>query len=315
MVNGGANFVATPDIILEGGQGSLFDLEPIILNEIIQSVEVNNAGRGFTSSPTVKARVSHSFVALNSNSTLNFPYNAKLPSGTAVTLVENSGQLPAPLVEGTTYYVVAATTANGLASNQIKLSTSLANSNTETTIAFTSPPLGDPSTGQTVFTLQTTDLGDNIIAYMKPATFAIGERIYQGASTTSYTAYGIIKNWDASGRVVSVELIEGDFVVGQPVFGEESAAFGQIHAFDRADASFVVSPISTSAAKWEKTTGFLDLNEQRVYDSDRFQEFSYDVSSSVNITDWKNPLKFAAHPAGFKVVGTQVLLSISQKRL
>ena len=74
-----------------------------------------------------------------------------------------------------------------------------------------------------------------------------------------------------------------------------------------------MSPISTSAATWEKTTGFLDLNEQRVYDSDRFQEFSYDISSSVNITDWKNPLKFAAHPAGFKVVGTQVLTQSVKK--
>ena len=148
---------------------------------------------------------------------------------------------------------------------------------------------------------------------MKPAEFSVGERIYQGASTTSYTAYGIIKNWDPSGRVVSVELIEGDFVVGEPVFGEETAAFGQIHAFDRADAEFVVSPISTSSANWEKTTGFLDLNEQRVYDSNRFQEFSYDISSSINITEWKNPLKFAAHPAGFKVVGTQVLLQSVKK--
>ena len=313
VVNGGSNFVATPEILLEGGQGSLFDLEPIVLNEIIQSVEVNNAGRGFTSAPTVKAQVSHTFVALSSNSTLNFPYNAKIPSGTAITLVASSGQFPAPLTENTTYYAIAATLANGLASNQIKLATSLANANTETAITFTSSPIGDPLTGQTFFILRTTDLGDNIIAYMKPATFAIGERIYQGASTSSYTAYGIIKNWDASGRVVSVELIEGDFVVGQPVFGEESAAFGQIHAFDRADAEFVVSPISTSAANWEKTTGFLDLNEQRVYDSNRFQEFSYDISSSVNISDWKNPLKFAAHPAGFKVVGTQVLLSSVKK--
>ena len=148
---------------------------------------------------------------------------------------------------------------------------------------------------------------------MKPAEFSIGERIYQGASTTSYTAYGFIKNWDSSGRVVSVEIVEGEFVVGEPVFGEETAAFGQIHAFDRADAEFDVSPISTSAANWEKTTGFLDLNEQRVYDSDRFQEFSYDVSSSINITDWKNPLKFAAHPAGFKVVGTQVLVQSVKK--
>ena len=313
VVNGGSNFVAVPEIVLVGGQGSLFNLEPIVLNEVIQSVEVNNAGRGFTSAPTVQARVSHNFVALNSNSTLNFPYNAKIPSGTKVNLVETAGQLPAPLVENTTYYAVASTLANGLASNQIKLATSLANANTETTIAFTSQPIGDPTTGQTYFTLQSTDLGDNIVAYMKPAEFSVGERIYQGASTTSYTAYGIIKNWDPSGRVVSVELIEGDFVVGEPVFGEETAAFGQIHAFDRADAEFVVSPISTSSANWEKTTGFLDLNEQRVYDSNRFQEFSYDISSSINITEWKNPLKFAAHPAGFKVVGTQVLLQSVKK--
>ena len=313
VVNGGSNFVSQPEIILEGGQGSLFELEPIIQNEIIQAVNVNNSGRGFTSAPTVKARVSHTFVALTSNSTINFPYNAKIPSGTEITLVESSGTLPAPLLENTTYYAVAATVANGLASNQIKLATSLANANTETTIAFTSAPLGDPVTGQTYFILQTTDLGDNIIAYMKPATFSIGERIYQGASTTSFTAFGFIKNWDASGRVVSVELIEGDFVVGEPVFGEESGAFGQIHAFDRADAEFIVSPISTSSANWEKTTGFLDLNEQRVYDSNRFQEFSYDISSPININNWKNPLKFAAHPAGFKVVGTQVLTQSVKK--
>ena len=184
VVNGGQNFVATPEILLEGGQGSLFDLEPIVQNEIIQSVEVNNAGRGFTSAPTVKAQVSHTFVALSSNSTLNFPYNAKIPSGTAITLVASSGQFPAPLAENTTYYAIAATTANGLADNQIKLATSLANANTETAIAFTSSPIGDPLTGQTFFILRTTDLGDNIIAYMKPATFAIGERIYQGASTS-----------------------------------------------------------------------------------------------------------------------------------
>ena len=313
VVNGGANFVSIPEILLEGGQGSLFDLQPIVLNEVIQSVEVNKSGRGFTSAPTVRARVTHTFTPLNSSSTVNFPYNAKIPTGTALTLIETSGTLPAPLNTTDTYYAIAATTANGLGDNQIKLATSLANANTETSIAFTSTAIGDPVTGQTYFAVQTTDLGDNIIAYMKPAQFSIGERIYQGASTTSYTAYGFIKNWDPSGRVVSVELVEGEFVIGEPVFGEETAAFGQIHAFDRADAEFVVSPISTSAANWERTTGFLDVNEQRLYDSNRFQEFSYDISSPVNITEWKNPLKFAAHPAGFKVVGTQVLLQSVKK--
>ena len=88
MLNGGANFVSQPEIVREGGQGALFELEPLILNEVIQSVIVNNPSRGFTSAPTVKARVTHSFVALNSNSTINFPYNAKIPTGTKVNLVQ-----------------------------------------------------------------------------------------------------------------------------------------------------------------------------------------------------------------------------------
>ena len=248
---------------------------------------------------------------MQSNSTLNFPYNTKIPTGTKVTLQQLTGQFPNPLAENTTYYAVAATVANALADNQIRLAATLADANLGNTISFTSAPVGDAITGQTYFTLQTTDLGDNITAFMKPATFSVGERIYQGASTASYTAFGFVKNWDASGRVVSVEIQEGEFVVGEPVFGEETAAFGQIHEFTRADAVFEVSPISISATTWEKTTGFLDLNEQRLYDSDRYQEFSYDISSSININDWKSPLKFAAHPAGFKVAGTQVLSQAS----
>ena len=313
ITSGGQNFVSTPEIVLVGGSGSLYETEAIVDNEVIQSVEILNAGRGFLSAPTVQARVTHTWVGLASNSTLNFPYNTKIPTGTKVTLQETVGQFPSPLATNTTYYAVAATTANGLGDNQIRLATSLANANTETTITFTSSPVGDQLTGQTYFTLQTTDLGDSITAFMRPATFSVGERIYQGASTSSYTAYGFVKNWDASGRVVSVEIVEGEFKVGEPVFGEETAAFGQIHEFTRADAVFEVSPISISATTWEKTTGFLDLNEQRLYDSDRYQEFSYDISSSININEWKNPLKFAAHPAGFKVVGTQVLSQASLK--
>ena len=52
VVDGGQNFVSTPEIVLVGGQGSLFVLDPIVLNEVIQSVEVIKSGRGFTSAPT-----------------------------------------------------------------------------------------------------------------------------------------------------------------------------------------------------------------------------------------------------------------------
>ena len=59
--------------------------------KLYKQLIVNNAGRGFTSAPTVKSRVSHTFVALSSNSTFNFPYNAKIPTGTKVNLVQVSG--------------------------------------------------------------------------------------------------------------------------------------------------------------------------------------------------------------------------------
>ena len=313
VVDGGANFVSVPNILLIGGSGSLFRLRPIIQNEVIQSVEVDNPGRGFLSAPTVKAEVTHTWVGLQSNSTLNFAYNAKIPTGTEVTLQQVSGTFPTPLLPNTKYYAIAATVANGLGDNQIRLATSLANANAGTYIAFTSAPvLG--ATGSTSFTLKTTDLGDNIIAYMRPGTFSVGERIYQGASTASYTAFGYVRNWDPNGRVVSVEIVEGEFKIGEPVFGEESSAFGQIHDFSRADAVFEVSPISVSANRWERTTGILDVNEQRLYDSDRFQEFSYNISSSININDWRSQLKFAAHPAGFKVLGTQIVSQSGFKR-
>ena len=283
VIDGGSNFVAVPEIVLTGGQGSQFSLLPKIENEVIQSVSVISAGRGFTSAPTVTAKVTHTWVGLKSNSTLNFPYNTKIPTGTKVILKANNGVFPSPLIADTTYYAIARTTANGLADNQIRLATSLANANLGTFITFTSDPIGDAN-GITYFTLETTDLGDNIIAYMRPATFSPGERIYQGSSPTSYTAYGFVKGWDASGRVVSAEIVEGEFKVGEPVFGEETAAFGQIHEFSKADAVFEVSAISDSAKTWERTTGFLDLNEQRVYDNNRFKNSRHDVSSSINIS-------------------------------
>ena len=56
VTDGGANFVAIPEIVLTGGSGSLFVLEPVIENEVIQSVIVTNPGRGFLSAPTVNAK-------------------------------------------------------------------------------------------------------------------------------------------------------------------------------------------------------------------------------------------------------------------
>ena len=82
------------------------------------------------------------------------------------------------LVAGTTYYAIEDTIANGLANNQIRLANPLANANAGTFINFTSQPvLGN--NGLATFVLETTDLGDNIKAFMKPANFAIGEIIYQ----------------------------------------------------------------------------------------------------------------------------------------
>ena len=313
ITNGGGSFVTKPTIELIGGGGSGAVMDAIIDNEVIQAITIANAGRGYSSTPAVQARITHSFVPLQSNNTLNFPYDTKIPLGTKVELIEIDGTLPAPLVTNQIYYAIAPTLANGLASNQLKLATTLANALAGASVTITSPPsIG--SGGTSTFNLTTTDLGDEITVSMTPASFAIGEKVYQGSSIDSFSAQGIVKAWDSKGRVLSVEVEVGEFALNQPVFGLQSNAFGEIHDFDRSVANFTVSPIATATAEFKRTTGILDLNDQRLYDSDRYQEFSYVVNSPINVRDWKNQFKNSAHPAGFKVLGTQVVSQAAFKR-
>ena len=306
VTDGGYSFVTKPTIELVGGGGSGAVLDAIIDNEVIQAISVTNPGKGYSSTPKVQARMTHSFVALQSNSTLNFPYSTKIPVGTEVQLLEIDGTLPAPLLANTTYYAIAPLLSNGMADNQLKLASTLSNAVAGTSITITGLPTIGPG-GTSTFNLTTTDLGDVISVIMKPATFSVGEKLYQGTSTDSYSAIGEVKYWDPKGRILSVEIETGEFLVGQPVFGLQTKAFGEIHEFDRSQANFKVSPIATATAEWKRTTGILDLNEQRIYDSNRYQEFSYVVNSPINVKEWKNQFKTSAHPAGFKVLGTQVV--------
>ena len=313
VTNGGGSFVTKPTIELVGGGGSGAVMDAIIDNEVIQAITVANPGKGFSSTPAVRARITHSFVPLQSNSTLNFPYDTKIPVGTEVQLLEVDGTLPPPLVANTTYFAIAPTLANGLASNQLKMAATLGDALDGTAITITGQPsIGNGGTA--TFNLTTTDLGDQITVTMTPGSFAVGEKLYQGASTDSFSALGTVKAWDPKGRVLSVEVELGEFALNQPVFGLQSNAFGEIHDFDRSVANFTVSPIATATAEFKRTTGILDLNDQRLYDSDRYQEFSYVVNSPINVKDWKNQFKNSAHPAGFKVLGTQVVSQSAFKR-
>ena len=313
ITNGGNSFVTTPTIELIGGGGSGAILKPIIDNEVIQAIEVINPGKGYSSTPTVQAKITHSFVGLVSNSTINFPYDTKIPTGTKVVLKELDGSLPTPLEPDIVYYAIAATTQNGLASNQIRLATTNVNAVDGTFVTFTGPAtLGN--NGTATFVLETTDLGDQITVTMIPSTFSVGEKLYQGTSTDSFSAIGEVKYWDPKGRILSVEASRGEFIKGQPVFGLQTKAFGEIHDFERALATFKVSPIATATAEFKRTTGILDLNEQRIYDSDKYQEFSYVIDSPINIKEWKNQIKSSAHPAGFKVFGNQVISQAAFKR-
>ena len=313
VTNGGGSFVTKPTIELVGGGGSGAVMDAIIDNEVIQAITVANPGKGYSSTPAVKARITHSFVPLQSNSTLNFPYDTKIPVGTEVQLLEVDGTLPAPLVANTTYFAIQPTLANGLASNQLKLATTLSDALDGTAITITGQPsIGNGGTA--TFNLTTTDLGDQITVTMTPASFFVGEKLYQGSSTDSFSAVGTVKAWDPKGRVLSVEIELGEFALNQPVFGLQSNAFGEIHDFERSVANFTVSPIATATAEFKRTTGILDLNDQRLYDSDRYQEFSYVVNSPINVKEWKNQFKNSAHPAGFKVLGTQVVSQSAFKR-
>ena len=122
---------------------------------------------------------------------------------------------------------------------------------------------------------------------------------------------GQIKSIDADLQILELSGTnipdEGDTITGLT-----SSASASVVQCESASASITTGAVGTSVADFVDTSGHVSEDSMRVQDSYYYQDFSYVVKIGNSISDWRDSIKKATHPAGFQVFGQVTFSSFVQ---
>lgn len=87
---------------------------------------------------------------------------------------------------------------------------------------------------------------------------------------------------------------------GDIITGETSGSKATVKNIFDYDGEFLVGTSVNKSFGWERETGKPNVYEQRIQDSDYYQQFSYSLKSRVGISSWSEAVDSLAHISGFK---------------
>ena len=122
--------------------------------------------------------------------------------------------------------------------------------------------------------------------------FVIGEKV------TSNGSIGEVESWNNEIDTLKVSTTD-DFNVGELVVGQTSRTRGIVSSKIDFDAEVLTKSSSIVKKGWEKQTGVLNLNSERLPDNDYYQNFSYSLKSKVSLETWDDAVSSLNHTAGF----------------
>ena len=94
--------------------------------------------------------------------------------------------------------------------------------------------------------------------------------------------------------------INGVAQPGDIIRGATSGAEGSIESVTVFDAEINIGTGTTITRGWQKNTGFLNDNLQRLPDNEYYQNLSYSISSEIDFDTWSDPVSSLVHTSGFK---------------
>ena len=129
--------------------------------------------------------------------------------------------------------------------------------------------------------------------FLKKLSFINGETVSSNSSS------GTVQLWDSKNNNLKVATNK-DFKVGEIVKGETSGASAIIDDIYSSSAYYRVGSSSIVKKGWFSDIGFLNLDTQRIQDSDYYQYFSYSLKSEISFDRWEDSVSTLNHTAGFK---------------
>lgn len=110
---------------------------------------------------------------------------------------------------------------------------------------------------------------------------------------------GSVESWNRNTEVLKVST-PFDFKVGNIIRGLTSNTQGVVKTKYDFEAEINTGAGATIINGWNRNTGFLNDNLQRIPNNEYYQNFSYSLKSDVDFDTWNNAVGSLNHTAGFK---------------
>ena len=137
-----------------------------------------------------------------------------------------------------------------------------------------------------------------------PNSFSEGETVSTGDKT------GTVVSWNEKNKYLKI-LSSDKFSVGDSINGLSSKSVAVVQETISFQSSFNVNSTSEVKNGWQKETGKLSDELQRLQDNDYYQTFSYSLESPIQYTQWRDPVNSLGHVVGFKNFADISLVSVA----
>jgi len=121
----------------------------------------------------------------------------------------------------------------------------------------------------------------------------------KGEDVVSGSSRGTVQSWNSLYGYLRVSSIQ-DFEIGKTFIGQSSGTQGTITEVITDNSLYDIGSSAIVKEGFQKNTGFLNNDLQRIFDSDYYQYFSYSLKSECEFEKWKEPVSSLNHTAGFK---------------
>jgi len=135
------------------------------------------------------------------------------------------------------------------------------------------------------------------------------EEIYVGSSN-----YGKIISIDEDNNVAKVIMEVAPIKSGDVLIGQSSKSSAIVSDANYIESFFKVSSSSKTVDGWQRDTGKLSDEVQKIHDSDYYQFFSYSIKSSIPKSKWQNIVDATTHSVGFKNFADLEIISVPENK-
>ena len=132
--------------------------------------------------------------------------------------------------------------------------------------------------------------------------FQKGETVIQKIGNTEVSR-SIVSEWRSGSNLLKVENVVGSLRQNVAISGSTSRATGSVSSIFVSTFKENITAFFDNIGYYRSDRGKLGVSNQRLLDSNFYQDYSYVVKSKTPIDQWRELIKSTTHPAGFKLFG------------